>query len=178
MSGVGTRTRPRDEGPALPIPAEVSGGSIAAEVQTRVNDGNRTHTIPDSQSGALPFELHPPSKTPAGIEPACPALQTSASPLGHEVDVHEQRAVQGSNLPTPDLEAGVHAIGTDGAIEQANSQRGRIRTFSPVLPKHVLRQIELHADWKDDVRRMKAETTANAPGGNRTQHSPGENRSS
>ena len=105
----------------------------------------------------------------------------------------KKHAGQGSNLPLPDLESGVpplelpaypmrregveppFALGavrvTAGCITvlppTRTSQRGRIRTFDPVRPRHVRCQAALHAD-----------ETEHAPGGNRTHHSPDEGRAS
>lgn len=52
-----------------------------------------------------------PWKTPRQDSNLCkPALQTSALPLDHAVEPN-QHTVKGSNLPTPDLEAGVPPLG-------------------------------------------------------------------
>lgn len=61
---------------------------------------------PGSQPGALPVELRPQRRRLESNQPKG-TLQVPASPLGLIVYLSIQHAVQGSNLPPPDLESGI-----------------------------------------------------------------------
>jgi hypothetical protein len=107
------------------------------------------------------------------------AARLHARFAGHSRTFLQKRAVQGSNLPPPDLESGIpplknfrrtfsrhcverdsnprRPLGASGSTDRRIcrsatyafyapiNQRGRIRTFDPVRPRHVRYQAALHA---------------------------------
>jgi hypothetical protein len=104
--------------------------------------GIEPDTIPDSQSGALPLELQPPSKhlrpliftRRAGIEPAVagfgnqhPAIGTYGVTIMRREGFEPPMTVRSSGL-RPDALPLCH-------LRETNSQRGRIRTFEDRAPE-------------------------------------------
>ena len=117
------------------------------------------------------------------------AARLHARFAGHSRTFLQKRAVQGSNLPPPDLESGIpplknfrrtfsrhcverdsnprRPLGASGSTDRRIcrsatyafyapiNQRGRIRTFDPVRPRHVRYQAALHAELQ--CRSQKAE---------------------
>ena len=86
-----------------------------------------------------------------GSNQSLPDLEAGAPPLGLPAYRREQKcAGKESNLRSPvglpGLQPGAWPLCHLRVIVERNSQRGRIRTSSPVLPKHVRCQIAPHAE--------------------------------
>jgi hypothetical protein len=116
------------------------------QVQIKIPIANRKLQIANRKSKVEQHAVQGSNLPLPGLEPGVPPSEPTARVLSES----KQCAGKDSNLRRPRgpsvLQADAIAALPPARIDESDSQRGRIRTFNPVHPKHVLCQVALHAD--------------------------------